>query len=1012
MPVIREQRQFGVTPVRINRVDTGGQLIGEAVARAGQRLASDAFEQAAIVAEEKGQKAGLAATSADVARIDPNTGLPVAYSAPKGFGLIASRAYQNMIDRRFEESVLAEIKERGAEFASSSSSAAEYKERLTNYVTSMYEGATGDGGELNAYGRIVQDLGSEYVASTYEVLAKKEAEARRAALIRQQQMQAYAGEVEIGALISSGASPEQAALLLQREYQRNDELFNVEGISFSTWKATRERLDGLRSLGSANELASTYSALDERGRNQLKLAIQNPAYVPEAARTLNMDASALSSLIVDAKIGASVPSLLSGLDALGTSVDTEKELLADSVYSEQAARISPMLTARGLEIQMQSIPANVFDLVAPELEALFVERQLDTKATDGETLDRLTNELLNSANFSLPAIREIAGDEVAKLVRNMTPERREALAKNISDRRSELTRLENASQNELEGSLREEIRNVNSVEEYNALVTRIESAGLDPAKTDTLLGLNTQKLTNLAQDYIAFNKFENLQDLRNLENIIVAGVGGPDVTREVALLQEAYRADPSKINSAFSRRVEAWNGVVNNTLEAARINAIGSDLAAGRSVSPEDLRDWDATVTKNRQLNIGNWQEFPEIVAAANSGIIAPSLAKAISSAINSKDEAQFAQASQLFEQYSNLSVVLRDGTTSSIDAMRASLDPNVYSLLSTTSFIARREGRDPMSVLLELSKYDGDIDADVRVDLKLPQNAPIHRAFDDIPMSPIYRNEITSLLRILKARGVTINRDIINAEIEEYTASMAKDPQVRGPKIGDQTIYARQLYISNDQVAQNESALADALAATGMFNDLLDGGTVSETTIANLSRFLPIPSFSDTALNIAKVTEAFTGKSTATTEITRRDRIRSGLKALGVELYYDPVVSAFNAGAPTWNVGYMVDGRFEPIIVNDEIWTLQSIPRTQSNAVRQYYQMFNNSLRENAPLHEQIKAELGWVVSMGQTDEQIANRSDFARYDQILRDETSVGVLAWSQVIRNKIIEQYGEIK
>jgi hypothetical protein len=1012
MPVIREQRQFGVTPVRINRVDTGGQLIGEAVARAGQRLASDAFEQAAIVAEEKGQKAGLAATSADVARIDPNTGLPVAYSAPKGFGLIASRAYQNMIDRRFEESVLAEIKERGAEFASSSSSAAEYKERLTNYVTSMYEGATGDGGELNAYGRIVQDLGSEYVASTYEVLAKKEAEARRAALIRQQQMQAYAGQVEIGALISSGASPEQAALLLQREYQRNDELLNVQGISFSTWKATRERLDGLRSLGSANELASIYSALDERGRNQLKLAIQNPAYVDEAARTLNIDASALSSLIVDAKIGASVPSLLSGFDALGTSIDTEKELLAASVYSEQAAKMPPMLTARGLEIQMQSIPVDVRDLVVPELEALFVERQLDTKATDSETLDRLTNELLNSANFSLPAIREIAGNEVANLVRNMTPERRETLAKSISDRRSELARLESAGQNKIEESLRQEIRNVNSVEEYNALVTRIESAGLDPAKTDTLLGLNTQKLTNLAQDYIAFNKFENLQDLQNLENIVVAGVGGPDVTREFALLQEAYRIDPSKINSAFSRRVEAWNGVVNNALEAARINAIGSDLAAGRSVSPEDLRDWDASVTKNRQLNIGNWQEFPEIVAAANSGIIAPSLSKAISSAIYSNNEAQFAEASQLFEQYSNLSFVARDGSASTMDAMRASLDPKVYSLLSTTSYIARREGRDPISVLLELRNYEGDIDADIKTDLELPQNARIDRAFEDVPMSAIYRNEITSVLRILKARGITITKDIINAEIQQYTDSMAKDAQVIGPKIGDQTVYARSSYISGDAVAQNESALADALAATGMFNDLLDGGTVSETTIANLSRFLPIPSFSDMALNIAKVTEAFTGKSTATTEITRRDRIRSGLKALGVELYYDPVVSAFNAGVPTWNVGYMVDGRFEPIIVNDEIWTLQSIPKTESNAVRQYYEMFNNSLRENAPLHEQIKAELGWVVSMGQTDEQIANRSDFARYDQILRDETSVGVLAWSQVIRNKIIEQYGEIK
>ena len=107
-----------------------------------------------------------------------------------------------------------------------------------------------------------------------------------------------------------------------------------------------------------------------------------------------------------------------------------------------------------------------------------------------------------------------------------------------------------------------------------------------------------------------------------------------------------------------------------------------------------------------------------------------------------------------------------------------------------------------------------------------------------------------------------------------------------------------------------------------------------------------------------------------------------------------------------------MVDGRFEPIIVNDEIWTLQSTPKTESNAVRQRYEMYNNSLIANDPRHLQIQAELGWVVAMGQTDEQIANRSDFALYDEILRKETGAGVLAWARAVRNQIIEQYGAIE
>ena len=1008
MPVIREQRQFGLSPVRVVRAETGGDIVGQAISRAADQFSSIAFREAGIAAEERGQKAAMAAERSDVVTIDPTTKLPVAYAPPKSFGTIATRAYQRMIDSRFEQSVADEIKNRASEVARTASSASNYRDIMSDYVAQMYASAASDEGALNAYGQIIKEFGTDYVASTYANLAAKEAAAARERTLRQQQMQGYNAQIEIGALISSGGSVEQAAALLAQEYARNDTLLEAGGISFSTWKSTRDSLDGLSSIGSANELARTYGALDDRGRNQLRLAIQNPAYVAEAARTLDMDASALSSLIVDAKIGSSVPSLLAGLDALGTSIDTDKELLADSVYSQMAAQISPMLTARGLENIKQSIPADVRPLVAPELEALFVERQLDTKAADGETLDRLTNELLNSANFSLPEIEDIAGEEVAKLVRGMTPERREALAKSISDRRSELTRLESAGQNELEGSLRSEVRNVGSLEDFTALSAKIESSNLDPAKIDTLLSLSSEKLTDLAQNYIATSKFENLQDLQNLENIVVAGVGGPDVTREVALLQEAYRADPSKINSAFSRRVEAWNGVVNKTLETARITAIGSDLTAGRSVSPEDLRDWDASITKGRQLNIGNWQEFPEIVAAANSGIIAPSLSKAISSAIYSNNEAQFAEASQLFEQYSNLSFVARDGSAGTMDAMRASLDPKVYSLLSTTSYIARKEGRDPLSVLLELRNYEGDIDADIKTDLELPQNARIDRAFEDVPMSAVYRNEITSVLRILKSRGVTITQDIIDAEIEQYTDSMAKDAQVIGPKIGDQTVYARSSYISGDAVAQNESALADALAATGMFNDLLDGGTVAEAQIETLREFFGF----NILLTSQAITEAFTGRFEAKTALERRRRIEEGLKAIGVELTYDPVVSAFNAGIPTWNVGYMVDGRFEPIIVNDEVWTLQSIPKTESNAVRERYEMFNNSLRANAPLHEQIKAELGWVVSMGQTDEQIANRSDFARYDEILRKETGAGVLAWSRAVRNQIIEQHGAIE
>ena len=295
MPVIREQRQFGLSPVRVVRAETGGDIVGQAISRAADQFSSIAFREAGIAAEERGQKAAMAAERSDVVTIDPTTKLPVAYAPPKSFGTIATRAYQRMIDSRFEQSVADEIKNRASEVARTASSASNYRDIMSDYVAQMYASAASDEGALNAYGQIIKEFGTDYVASTYANLAAKEAAAARERTLRQQQMQGYNAQIEIGALISSGGSVEQAAALLAQEYARNDTLLEAGGISFSTWKSTRDSLDGLSSIGSANELARTYGALDDRGRNQLRLAIQNPAYVAEAARTLDMDASAMSS---------------------------------------------------------------------------------------------------------------------------------------------------------------------------------------------------------------------------------------------------------------------------------------------------------------------------------------------------------------------------------------------------------------------------------------------------------------------------------------------------------------------------------------------------------------------------------------------------------------------------------------------------------------------------------------------------------------------------------------------
>ena len=163
MVVRRLQRQSFVQPIGVVRANAGGELVGQAIANFATERANEAFRKAGIRAEKIGTEAAASLSSEAIVSIDPETNQPVRYTPPVGYGEIAATAYQNMIKSRFESSVQKEIQRKGTELASSSGSAANYRDNMSSYIDSMYNAD----GDATPYSRYITEYGQEYVQSTY-----------------------------------------------------------------------------------------------------------------------------------------------------------------------------------------------------------------------------------------------------------------------------------------------------------------------------------------------------------------------------------------------------------------------------------------------------------------------------------------------------------------------------------------------------------------------------------------------------------------------------------------------------------------------------------------------------------------------------------------------------------------------------------------------------------------------------------------------------------------------------
>ena len=140
MAVIRQRQQVFTKPIGVTRMNTGEAELWQTVKQGADRISSLAFQENQILAEEAGREAGLDLDVSQINGINPETGMSEPLSAPKGFGSIARRAYEKVVDARFMDDAQDRLKLKAKELGSKySRSPEEFSRQMSNFIAETAE---------------------------------------------------------------------------------------------------------------------------------------------------------------------------------------------------------------------------------------------------------------------------------------------------------------------------------------------------------------------------------------------------------------------------------------------------------------------------------------------------------------------------------------------------------------------------------------------------------------------------------------------------------------------------------------------------------------------------------------------------------------------------------------------------------------------------------------------------------------------------------------------------------
>ena len=163
--VVREKSKVLSGTIGINT--TGGTDVSSSlnqIASAANNASQMMFTRANEIAQEEGIQAGKDLTIDQITTLDENTGKPVALSIPKTWGITRTKAFRELVDKRFYASIENEIrlksKEYSQKYKQSGNYLANYRASMENYLVQMHKNSEG------AYANFIKEVGSNTIAAT------------------------------------------------------------------------------------------------------------------------------------------------------------------------------------------------------------------------------------------------------------------------------------------------------------------------------------------------------------------------------------------------------------------------------------------------------------------------------------------------------------------------------------------------------------------------------------------------------------------------------------------------------------------------------------------------------------------------------------------------------------------------------------------------------------------------------------------------------------------------------
>ena len=928
MAVIRQQTQVFNKPVGVRRINTGEAELWEQVAAQADEFRNRAYKKAAVEAEQAGKMKGMATESGDIVAIDPETNQPVAFKAPSNFGSIAAASYQDIITRRFEQSVDNELKAQGSYYAKNATSADEYKNAISGHVGNMIKA----GGDDTYFSRYIEEAGQSYVDSTYVAMKSKELEA---SILEANTNDHIRGLDAIYTIKRNIGKSNTNSLLaeIQKEYDSAQNLLDNNFYTIAQFESKRSELLGLQSLVNKTHLTDMYISMTKNQKVKFISQIYNPSTIQDEK---------LRMFVIDARIDSSVETIVNGL----RSIDKTAEDLSASDIEIETSRLLSKVHSNMSYDDINQLTEETDPNIRPEVNTLLREDQLNKSlhlsAKSADATNVLIDQLRspepdkNTLKEALKIARNADADNVksvedlVQFIIDMPAKDRIKYAESLSARLPSMKSIEATAENNFIISMQDKTRNINTVEDYK----KIENEILNRKNL-----VNADKYINNAKEKFASVmsiqakdmslRYEELQNVKNaLGNKQFASNLTDREKKAYELYKQAHDIIPTSINSAVSYRLDAIADDNETLGHQLKIKGISESINQGISVGTQDLKYYqDEIMGDTIFLTVDNIDNYPMITDALKKGIMFPAVKNFFNSAVTSMDEITVEKAGNLFEEMTNVEVD-SEGMLYNIDMLKGNMKPETYAYYNAAVITARSEHTTPFLVISELRQYDGNLDQDVLADYNASTDGKlknIKSIFDDRNVSPNFRNELSIAIKMQKARGVQITKEQVDTIIDNYieTNNMGRDTNVIAPHIDGATAYSLTSHIRPTNIISNRMALTRALAQDDAYSPLLTGGgkfaqareLAKDLTLQNLP------------IMLRSLIQEFKGQYQARSELGDIELSREGHKTLNTDVFWKPDLMSFANGVPKYTAQYIDKNEtYQNFIVNGEPWTLERV--------------------------------------------------------------------------------------